>query len=74
MCLIMVCFCFHHRYVSYPRTESTQYPASYDLRETVREQASHPVWGAYARKLLADGLSVCATCSHWVLVDGIFWE
>ncbi|KAL1507735.1 hypothetical protein AB1Y20_007348 [Prymnesium parvum] len=38
--------------VSYPRTESTAYPASFDLREAVSEQSRDPRWGAYAQELL----------------------
>jgi hypothetical protein len=40
------------RYISYPRTESTQYPATFDLRAAVRAQTTHPVWGGYAGRLL----------------------
>jgi DNA topoisomerase III len=50
--------CVWCRYISYPRTESTQYPASFDLREAVSEQTGSRYWGDYARKLLSEGLSV----------------
>jgi DNA topoisomerase IA len=43
------------RYISYPRTESSAYPSSFDVREVVEKQAGHPVWGAYVRTLLATG-------------------
>jgi DNA topoisomerase-3 len=43
-------------YMSYPRTESTQYPDSFDLEGTVSEQCRSPYWGSYAATLLATGL------------------
>lgn len=39
-------------YVSYPRTESTAYPASFDLRGTLAEHRSHAIWGTYVSGLL----------------------
>lgn len=41
--------------VSYPRTESTAYPSSFDFTDTLRAQVSNPVWGGYVQKLLSDG-------------------
>ena len=34
-----------------PRTETTAYPATFDLEAAVREQASHPTWGRLAQHL-----------------------
>ena len=43
-------------HISYPRTESTAYPKGFALKETLRTQKSHPVWGGFVAKLLDDGL------------------
>eukprot|EP00249_Psilotum_nudum_P012211 c23652_g1_i1 orf=91-2673(+) len=43
-------------YISYPRTESTAYPSSFDLRGTLLALSNNPNWGDYVRTLLADGL------------------
>jgi hypothetical protein len=52
------------RYISYPRTESSAYPSSFDVREVVEKQAGHPVWGAYVRTLLGSGgMQVCTPAS-----------
>lgn len=40
-------------YLSYPRTESSAYPANFDLEAALRSQARHPVWGEYAAAVLA---------------------
>lgn len=46
--------------VTYPRTETTKYPASFDLRGTALSQASNPYWGAYVKELLSvSGQGVC---------------
>lgn len=42
-------------YISYPRTESTAYPASFDVRGTLSTQLSNPIWGDYTRSLLSNG-------------------
>lgn len=42
-------------FISYPRTESTAYPASFDFRSTLAAQANNPTWGSYVEKLLVDG-------------------
>jgi len=42
-------------YLSYPRTESTKYPDSYDIQEAIRIQTRHPQWGPYAAELLGAG-------------------
>jgi DNA topoisomerase-3 len=42
-------------YLSYPRTESTAYPKSFDIREALAIQRDHPEWGRYADILLSTG-------------------
>jgi DNA topoisomerase III len=42
-------------YLSYPRTESTMYPKSFDIVGTLKQQADDPRWGTYVRELLATG-------------------
>lgn len=42
-------------YLSYPRTESTTYPKSFDIRGTLQQQASDGRWGSYVRNLLEVG-------------------
>merc|ERR1719357_1782084 len=44
-------------WLTYPRTETNTYPKNFNLQETVRAQANHPVWGAYANELLQNGLN-----------------
>ena len=39
-------------YLSYPRTESTTYPKSFDVIGTLRQQAEDNRWGTYVRALL----------------------
>ncbi|ONI28983.1 hypothetical protein PRUPE_1G173500 [Prunus persica] len=41
--------------LSYPRTESTAYPSSFDFRGTLRAQVNNPTWASYVQRLLADG-------------------
>nr|KAG5699160.1 hypothetical protein BaRGS_014459 [Batillaria attramentaria] len=43
-------------YISYPRTETNSYPDSFDLRGTLKQQADHPDWGPFVRKVLKDGM------------------
>ena len=39
-------------YLSYPRTESTRYPASFDIKGTLQSQTSDSRWGSYVSDLL----------------------
>ncbi|XP_058093481.1 DNA topoisomerase 3-beta isoform X2 [Magnolia sinica] len=41
-------------FISYPRTESTAYPASFDFGGTLSVQLNNPVWGDDVRTLLAN--------------------
>jgi DNA topoisomerase-3 len=42
-------------YLSYPRTESTAYPKSFDIRGALQIQASDSRWGSYVSDLLKTG-------------------
>ena len=42
-------------YLSYPRTESTAYPKSFDIKGTLQQQVGDGRWGAYVRELIAQG-------------------
>lgn len=42
-------------YISYPRTESTAYPSSFNLTGTLAQQKTHPMWGVYVNELLQSG-------------------
>ncbi|KAI4569052.1 hypothetical protein MJG53_014670 [Ovis ammon polii x Ovis aries] len=44
-------------YISYPRTETTHYPESFDLKGPLRQQANHPYWADTVKRLLAEGLN-----------------
>jgi DNA topoisomerase III len=44
-------------FISYPRTESTAYPKSFDLRSTVASQSKNSLWGEFATGLLREGLN-----------------
>jgi DNA topoisomerase III len=44
-------------YLSYPRTESTAYPNSFDIRGTLQQQAGDGRWGKYVRDLLNEGVN-----------------
>eukprot|EP00607_Mallomonas_marina_P006656 CAMPEP_0182435572 /NCGR_PEP_ID=MMETSP1167-20130531/76539_1 /TAXON_ID=2988 /ORGANISM="Mallomonas Sp, Strain CCMP3275" /LENGTH=790 /DNA_ID=CAMNT_0024626779 /DNA_START=237 /DNA_END=2606 /DNA_ORIENTATION=+ len=42
-------------YLSYPRTESTSYPDSFDVKDALQVQTRNPHVGAYAQELLGQG-------------------
>ena len=42
-------------YVSYPRTESTAYPSSFDIVGTLKMQTNDRRWGSYCINLIAKG-------------------
>jgi len=44
-------------YLSYPRTESSAYPNSFDIRGTLQDQATDGRWGKYVRDLLQQGFN-----------------
>nr|XP_014337517.1 PREDICTED: DNA topoisomerase 3-beta-1 [Bos mutus] len=44
-------------YISYPRTETTHYPESFDLKGPLRQQANHPYWADTVKRLLAEGIN-----------------
>ncbi len=39
-------------YISYPRTETTQYAPNFDFKQVIRDQAKSPMWGKFAQRLL----------------------
>jgi DNA topoisomerase-3 len=39
-------------YISYPRTETTTYPANFDLRSVLQQQAKSSSWGGLVKSLL----------------------
>lgn len=43
-------------YISYPRTETSQYPSNFDLVATLKIQTGHNEWGPLAQQLLAAGV------------------
>ncbi|KAK7280853.1 hypothetical protein RIF29_08385 [Crotalaria pallida] len=42
-------------FISYPRTESTAYPPSFDFVGALSAQANNPTWGNYVQGLLTNG-------------------
>jgi DNA topoisomerase-3 len=44
-------------WMTYPRTESTAYPASFDIVGTLEAQRAHCSWGGYVAALLAKGVN-----------------
>lgn len=45
-------------YISYPRTESSRYPANYDFHSILKTHQRHSLWGNYAGALLQDGFQM----------------
>jgi DNA topoisomerase-3 len=45
-------------YLSYPRTESTRYPSSFDIKGTLQSQTNDSRWGQYVTDLLKKGPNV----------------
>lgn len=43
-------------YISYPRTETTQYPENFDLIGVVRDQTGNKFWGEQAKTILTKGI------------------
>lgn len=43
-------------YISYPRTETTQYPENFDLVGVVRDQTGNRIWGDQAQAILSRGI------------------
>lgn len=43
-------------YISYPRTETTDYPSNFDLKGTLKQQTNNSDWGQLVRELLAEGI------------------
>lgn len=39
-------------YISYPRTETTQYAPNFDFKSVLKDQTKSPVWGKFASDLL----------------------
>ncbi|KDP32568.1 hypothetical protein JCGZ_13118 [Jatropha curcas] len=42
-------------FISYPRTESTAYPSSFDFKGTLGMLANNSMWGSYVQRLIVEG-------------------
>jgi DNA topoisomerase-3 len=42
-------------FISYPRTETDQFPKGFDFKQHIEHQAGHQLWGEYAQRLLGGG-------------------
>jgi len=42
-------------YITYPRTESTSYPSSFDFKEILMSHKGNSEWGPYVAKVLREG-------------------
>lgn len=43
-------------FISYPRTETSAYPASFDLSGPVHQQKNHVIWGLAVQELIQNGI------------------
>lgn len=48
---------YNRGYISYPRTETSQFPRDFDFNTLIQHQINHSKWGSYAQKLLNSSLS-----------------
>lgn len=39
--------------ISYPRTESSRYPPSFDVSSLLKDHATNPIWGEHARRVIS---------------------
>eukprot|EP00727_Mastigamoeba_balamuthi_P009279 m51a1_g4974 putative dna topoisomerase iii (1265) ;mRNA; r:13124-18365 len=46
---------YQRGYISYPRTETDQFPRGFDFDGLIAQQEGSPAWGAYAARLLRGG-------------------
>ena len=44
-------------WISYPRTETDQFPKEFDLQGLIQKQTVHTTWGTYAQGLVAGGFT-----------------
>jgi DNA topoisomerase len=43
---------YNRGYISYPRTETDEFPPLFDFQALIRQQCGNPTWGSFAEKLL----------------------